>query len=525
MPPSSSSDCNNGTGVAAASGRRTGTVTSPPPPPPSRPNKLGTMYRHEVLDFRVEIEFVVNPKTDKRRFYPGIIKEVNLRRQNGRLVAKHLVLFEDGEDHWMDLTDQHRRGLVRWPKYYTSNANSQPHPPEVYQPATNKMTKGWKKHCCLDVQNKSCDGTGAGMFECEQHQAQAAQDDTNNQVYQVVVPKSASRKSSSFSKKKRRDVDPSSCSSSSKKKPRRDSDNDPSYKDSNYNRGIRKQVEHSDEGTAKSSVKSFEERVQEYVDFKREHGKAWIAKSPHEHSSLATWCSEQRTKYKRLQSYNRTGKDQAFGFRKMLTRDQVQKLEAVGFPWTTPPDNNLVFGNKRELAKVARWEEGLRAYIDFRRKHRGKIWITKGKHKYRSLAQWCCDQRTGYNLLNSQKAGEERTRKDNRFCLTQEQVEKLTTVGFPWEKPEDNAKIYGCHKRGDIWEESLQKYINFSRKYGTPWLTKNAAGGIGQWCCNQRTRARVARGTSDVDQLHCHKNESTNWRPLDFCGRNLEMRL
>ena len=69
----------------------------------------------EDLGKRVEILFA---EGKKKNFFAGTIKKVewSLRGKKNTIVARHFVLFDDGDKKWFDFEDLKERNELRWLK-------------------------------------------------------------------------------------------------------------------------------------------------------------------------------------------------------------------------------------------------------------------------------------------------------------------------------------------------------------------------------------------------------------------------
>jgi hypothetical protein len=86
---------------------------------------------------------------------------------------------------------------------------------------------------------------------------------------------------------------------------------------------------------------TFEERFDELVDFKKEHGHATPPQiRPNKYVSLAAWCIEVRAAYKKIQE----GKAP----RKPLTPDHINQLDRLGFEWVRGVSNTTKGRKKRK---------------------------------------------------------------------------------------------------------------------------------------------------------------------------------
>lgn len=144
---------------------------------------------------------------------------------------------------------------------------------------------------------------------------------------------------------------------------------------------------------------SFEEGFAELAAFKAKYGHCNAP--PSEYKSLVKWCRERRYSYKHIQE----GKTPHC----LLSRDQIRRLEALGFRWKK---NTAVF------------EKRLVVLLAFKGKHGHCNVPQTGSGEYRSLNRWCNQMRTLYKKIQE---GETPV-----SPLLQDQIRILGALDFEW---------------------------------------------------------------------------------------------
>ena len=136
---------------------------------------------------------------------------------------------------------------------------------------------------------------------------------------------------------------------------------------------------------APASKVSFEERIEQLIKYEADNGHMFV---PQKEGSLGKWVNNMRfTKSK-------------------LKKDQIDKLNEVGFVWVTPKGP--------EKSAMIEWGKKFKKLVTFQRmKGHCNVPASLGGKPY-PLADWCDEQR--------QLFGEEKLDKDK--------YEKLTRLGF-----------------------------------------------------------------------------------------------
>lgn len=151
----------------------------------------------------------------------------------------------------------------------------------------------------------------------------------------------------------------------------------------------------------------WEEKYQQLISFRKEHGHTKVTYGFKENPALGMWVSAQR--------YNRT--------QNKLPQERIEKLSAVGFLW------------KEDVAKMKydAWEKRYSELLDYQKMH-GHIDRLQILKDHYQLGLW----------VGSQLARQDRISPDRK--------QKLDQVGLQWEK-------------GDIYEERWQQMYERLRVY------------------------------------------------------------
>jgi hypothetical protein len=185
---------------------------------------------------------------------------------------------------------------------------------------------------------------------------------------------------------------------------------------------------------------AWEEGYQHLVAYKAEYGDCNVpdSYSTKDGFKLGVWVSVQRQ--------NRRGRKN----RNNLPAERIQRLEAIGFIWTTS-------GRK--------WEEGYQRLVAYKAEYGdcnvSSRYRTKDSFK---LGSWVSNQRKDYN-------------KDK---LSTERIQRLEAIGFVWDILEA------------AWEEGYQHLVAYKAEYGDcnvpdSYSTKDGFK-LGGWVSNQRSR-------------------------------------
>jgi hypothetical protein len=170
------------------------------------------------------------------------------------------------------------------------------------------------------------------------------------------------------------------------------------------------------------------------------------------HHGLGSWIVKQRTKRKSLED----------GVPTNLTQEQVDRLTELGFPW----DTDIVKTKKNEAIFdewVKKWQES-----------KGMRITDPTKARPPELGSWIVKQRSKRKSLEDGVPTN----------MTQEQVDRLTALGFPWDA--DNSRT---EKNEAIFDEWVEKWQAYKSMHGTD-PTKVTHHGLGSWIVKQRSKRK-----------------------------------
>lgn len=152
----------------------------------------------------------------------------------------------------------------------------------------------------------------------------------------------------------------------------------------------------------------WDQNYQKLVKYKNEFGDCDVPKSAKELESLWIWVITQRQLY--AKRYNKKQKNS-------MTDERIEALEAIGFKWSIPHDEN--------------WNlhfEDLKKY----RAYHGDCLVPLKNFSNQKLSNWVDMQRTQYRLLNNCEPS----------SLNEERVAELESIGFVW-----NVNDYKWNRR------------------------------------------------------------------------------
>jgi hypothetical protein len=172
-----------------------------------------------------------------------------------------------------------------------------------------------------------------------------------------------------------------------------------------------------------TTMRSWAERFGQLEEFKRANGHCNVPIRFKVNPSLGQWVSTQRQEY----SNYRNGK------KSNMTKDRITKLEAAEFCWSL-----------RDTAKMAprkSWDMHFAALTEFRKDNgHCDVRVRSKQNPTGSLGRWVEKQRSQYHSRNEGKESK----------LTQEQVDKLDSIGFKWRIRHERNKISGCARNPEL---------------------------------------------------------------------------
>lgn len=198
----------------------------------------------------------------------------------------------------------------------------------------------------------------------------------------------------------------------------------------------------SSETAKKKRTKSFDDRwnekFNELVAYKEEHGDCMVPQAYETNPSLGRWVRYQR-------------------FDGFMTKERVEKLNSIGFIWG---------------AKEAVWN----SHIDQLKEYRnifGHVNVPQNcDDEYRKLSMWVQNQRVQYRYLKNGNA--------KKSFLTPERIAILESLGFAW----DMNEVY--------WMEKWHMLKKFTEDHGHANVPSRYEQNprLARWVLNQRVQFR-----------------------------------
>jgi hypothetical protein len=182
-----------------------------------------------------------------------------------------------------------------------------------------------------------------------------------------------------------------------------------------------------DERGAAVEQSKFEENLAKLVAFNAKNGHCNAPNTrTSEDYSLGQWCNQMRILHKQMQNGN-------IPVSHPLSEDQIHKLEEVGFNWV----RNTSFDKR--LAEIAAYKA---------KYGHCNVPQNRSRNEYSPLAKWCAHTRALYKQIQNGQIP--------RRPLSQDQIERLDTLGFKWSK-----KIPVCEKRWTEFDEFIAIHGHF----------------------------------------------------------------
>ncbi len=201
---------------------------------------------------------------------------------------------------------------------------------------------------------------------------------------------------------------------------------------------------------------AWEELFEELCKFKTETGHCLVPKEFLENPKLGTWVAKQR----RLFNSNQ------------LAKSRIEKLESLGFNWHSKND---------------RWHKNFNRLAEFK-KRTGHFNILKENLQDMQFDSWIRTQRTSYR----------------KGTLTQERIDALESIGFPWEYLKDTA-----------WEEMFSALCEYQKEHNDCMVPKKypTHRKLAIWVDYQRQEYK--NGTLSKDRIIRLESIGFVWKPFD----------
>ena len=236
----------------------------------------------------------------------------------------------------------------------------------------------------------------------------------------------------------------------------------------------------------KLDIVGWNEMFAQLCAFREKHGHCCVRyNSQDEYQKLGSWVRTQRNQYRLFRQKKS----------RRLSNKQVQLLDSIGFIW-----------NQHDSA----WERRFRELTEYRERT-GGFWFedvtlvdvngdadTKDAAvQYKQLWRWMSNQRVRYHRLCAGKDSP----------MTRERVEKLNSIGFPWQaekrpkREKDSTSTLtnlprietrGRKHNGGRWMQRVEELRKYKEQYGdcnVP-IAYPDNPGLATWVKNQRTEYR-----------------------------------
>ena len=210
-----------------------------------------------------------------------------------------------------------------------------------------------------------------------------------------------------------------------------------------------------------NSVPSWDERLGELTKYKVEHGHCNV---PTTQGPLGTWVSHQRAVHKK-------GK---------LSEGRVQKLEGLGFSWST---------TRSTQPSLAPWKQRLDELTKYKSEH-GHCNVPTSQ---RPLGRWVQSQREAY--------------KKNK--LSKERVQKLNKLGFDW-SPQGTPRS---------WDELFDELTKYKAEHGHCNVPRSHES-LGTWV--NRQRQAYKKGKLPEGRVQKLNEHGFVWNPTPSWGERLD---
>jgi hypothetical protein len=160
-----------------------------------------------------------------------------------------------------------------------------------------------------------------------------------------------------------------------------------------------------------STSKSWEERLGELLAHRLQSKSYQL---PPDRQDLRDWVEQQRAAFQKYQD------DQPCN----LTRARIEQLQAADFPFQSSQQATSISLKKS-------WAELYLELLQYRLRN-GNFAISRNIDDYKELHEWCQDQRAAYQELQTEEGDT-----SSVPTLTEDRLNKLKAINFPWEEEQD----------------------------------------------------------------------------------------
>lgn len=175
---------------------------------------------------------------------------------------------------------------------------------------------------------------------------------------------------------------------------------------------------------------TFEQRVEQLLEFKKVHGHVNVPQKYTSNPSLGRWCNNKRIAYREKKSGKVT--------KHAILEEHINRLNDIGFKWTIKNHDSTF--EKRCVQ--------LEAY----KKQYGHCDIPRSFTADPSLRKWCENMRMAYSCIRQGKA--------TRYNLPQSRIDRLEKIGFRWTTPVFSKSKEGKKKEAADEEEVEEGVTN-----------------------------------------------------------------
>lgn len=193
----------------------------------------------------------------------------------------------------------------------------------------------------------------------------------------------------------------------------------------------------STSGNPNSNESKWQNRFQELVKFKQEHGHLRVPQT----ESLGQWLNNQKAQYKWLKEDKKSS----------ITPKRIEQLESIeGFEWSS--------------ARRGNWEDKFKELVAFK-KANGHMKIPQGT----SLGNWIANQKSNYTNFKDGK----------KTSMTPERIAALESIGFEWKSQKGS--------RGSMnWDDKYKELVEFQKTNGHLKVPQGTS--LSNWISNQRSQ-------------------------------------
>jgi hypothetical protein len=177
----------------------------------------------------------------------------------------------------------------------------------------------------------------------------------------------------------------------------------------------------------------WDEMFSQLLQHQKRYGTTQVPLVYPENQEFSDWVREQQAL--KCNDMNGDHLDDETDSTPVLSRNQIKKLNAVGFEWVNHLDNN-----------EAIWELRFEELCQYQREH-GDCIVPARYHTNPQLGHWVMTQRRHYQLLLNEKP----------CSITLERVRRLETINFPW-------RIRSMPEQ--VWQTRYAQLSKYRETYG-----------------------------------------------------------